>query len=652
MSENTRVAAFDYYQHYLNSQAESCGSYTVEEELSLTETRHKIKLLVIQFLYTCLPQERFRYAEFQNLIIQSSAMEFFDPIKAAESFGNLEKYIILLCIMPWKLEFHQIKKYGGFYQTKIEAHLRNADTILKLIGFNEITAGLLTFTPGSNNMLPYIAFECLVAAEECRILETISSNPFEKEISISKIVQVRQTTSGSPEVVIRVIEGKYGKSVIKTTGIAENVIDARRSFQTDEKRNSPGFASTEPFRSKLQNYMQTAKKLSTDPGDDIPYIDEGVGVKDSNYTPINLDEQILASLKMVEGKDNKTVINHENLSQCLKPSQEWNFVREGLEKNYGKQYFEGPRGDLLENQLPERHNMGVNEPAYVKLYAQKQDPGYVNSETANQFKKDFKVQHQQEFSPSSQAFSESKDSAYGTYGTVSTSAMYPPSFNEQMRRRGNAPQGQVTDTVLTKSTGISPVSTGLYAKTEPVLRKSTVDESNAQRQYNTQPYYRAPVYANATPVAAENMDNIQKYKRSSAPSAPARPMPDPVQYLPVVNTGLKNVPVSRSYTETTQRNTTDSSRMSSSVNIPPVKSNGAFAKTNWSCPHCTYFNENKLDVCEMCSKSRDSQTEMDSPPLAGHSSRICEQCTLENERNSVTCHACGHHLNNGLQTVI
>ncbi|XP_045191608.2 uncharacterized protein LOC123548422 [Mercenaria mercenaria] len=649
-------AAHELYLKCLGTQSDITAADGYDLEQKVVELRNEMRMLILQFLCNCMPQERFKFQEFPNIILQSSSMEFFEPIKASEAFTNLESYIILLCIMPWKQEFHQIKKYGGFYQTKIESHLKNADSIFKLIGFNETSAGLLVLSHSTKlEFLQYVAFECFVASTECHITENVWRRVFDRGLTITGVVQIRQQNRGTEDDVVALIELKYGKSVIK--GISENVVDSRIIQEADEKRSIlSGQSLTDPFRNKLENYMQKAKKLSD--FEDIPFIDEGV--KENEYTPINLDEQILASLQLVEGKNVSPAVS-EISTPGLKASQEWSFVREGLEKNYGKKYFEGPRKDILENE-PEIKPHSSKQGKYVKVLVENPDPGYVNSDVSRQLKK---IAHQHELG-NNPLYSVSKDSDYAT-GTGSE-AFFPPtidSSSQSMRTRGNR---QVTDTILTKGSGVHypAPDANRYSKTEPILRRQQVPVEqiqNAYNPYNTQSHQARQTYGytNANSGLAGNMDNIQKYqKRTSAPLVQTEKV-DPTKFLPVV-TSEPMLSGTRSFSEVTKRNTADGMVRPGSRtihNMPqqniPVQTKNLMTQNTvnpqWACPYCTYFNNPLTDVCEMCSKSRDPNMEIDSPPCAGYTSRICDQCTLENEKGSMNCHACGHELSR-TQTVV
>lgn len=652
-------AAHRLYLEYLKVRSDFTGTYSFDQEQNILECREKIRMIILQFLCTCLPQERFKFPEFPNLILQSASMEFFEPIKAAEAFCNLESYISLLCIMPWKQEFHQIKKYGGFYQTKIASHLKNADIILKLVGFNEVSTELLVLTQNTEiELLQFVAFECFVASNECRILENIWSRVFDRGLNITNVVQIRQQNRGSGDEIVLLIESKYGKSLLKVAN--ENVADSRKIQQVDDYSALPAQALTDKFRNKLEKHLEKAKKLSD--FEDIPFIDEGAG-KENEYTPIDLDEQILASLQLVEGKDTTQSRRNDSSTVGLKASQEWSFVREGLAKCYGEQYFEGPRKDILEKE-PEIKPHVSKEGKYVKVYAEKPDPGYVNTDVARQLKKDGELKALNLDLNKSPMFCESKDSDYVT--ASSRSAYYPPtledSFSQPMRSRGVPGKRQVTDTVITKAGSPYYQTAGnRYAKTAPILRRAPVEEVVYFPHQTHPPYQQALGNENLSHSGNVSMDNIKKYqKRVSAPLI-SREKIDPIQFLPAV-TSAPALSAARSYNNASRRNTTDGIapiHVKTIHNIPQnniavqgdLLTEQTQVNPQWACPFCTFFNSPLTDICEMCSKSRDPNIEIDSPPCAGHSSRICGQCTLENEKDSVNCHACGHLLK-GTQTVV
>lgn len=107
MSE-TRREAYSRYAKLFAFQEQNVGN-GVDEEAWIFQEREQIKLQAIQFLCTCHPNERFIHKEIPFIIQRSASMKSFDPRKASGAFRTLENYIALLCLMPWKSEFHSLK---------------------------------------------------------------------------------------------------------------------------------------------------------------------------------------------------------------------------------------------------------------------------------------------------------------------------------------------------------------------------------------------------------------------------------------------------------------------------------------------------------------------------------------------------------------
>lgn len=113
--------AVQSYCSYLHCRATYVSSiYSFDAEQQMNQQRANAEILVLQFLCACLPQKRFIFPRFANIIMESSSRDNFELAKLSEAFVNLENYVVLLCIMPWKQEFHQIQvrlvKYY-FYKT-------------------------------------------------------------------------------------------------------------------------------------------------------------------------------------------------------------------------------------------------------------------------------------------------------------------------------------------------------------------------------------------------------------------------------------------------------------------------------------------------------------------------------------------------------
>nr|XP_027201810.1 uncharacterized protein LOC113795787 [Dermatophagoides pteronyssinus] len=61
----------------------------------------------------------------------------------------------------------------------------------------------------------------------------------------------------------------------------------------------------------------------------------------------------------------------------------------------------------------------------------------------------------------------------------------------------------------------------------------------------------------------------------------------------------------------------------------------------WSCQSCTYVNDECVEICQMCHRSRTKGNES-TPLITG--GRQCNKCTLVNNKNDKFCTACGTSL--------
>jgi len=94
-------------------------------------------------------------------------------------------------------------------------------------------------------------------------------------------------------------------------------------------------------------------------------------------------------------------------------------------------------------------------------------------------------------------------------------------------------------------------------------------------------------------------------------------------------------------------------------------SSSSSAHARWECHACTYLNKARVDICEMCGKSRNSPLPPPATSANGVAGRAasngfddvldgggggggdviaCQKCTLENDRRLKVCEACGASL--------
>lgn len=531
--------------------------------------------------------------------------------------------------------FVLFQKYGGFYQTKVESHLANTASLFHLIGFSEISEGLLRMhSPQSLQALLLVAFECFIASVECWIIESIWKQTLSSGICFLEIVNLRSQRVGNVADLVNWITLKYKPSNLEgalepnVTFVAEK--GKRPSFERkmDSTQVPLKGTSTDPYRKKLYEAIKSVQNIDVN-DTDIPFMDDFP--KQPDYTEGNFDEHLLESMRMVGEKQNKK----EPKSEVTRGSKEWDFVTEGLEGQYGKKYYDGPREDILKEKSG----------GYVQLVAKDPNvptPVYVNSpvDPVMDFTKERK--HFIKSSPDDSLYTSvanySQQTAEDTEPIVHAKGMnpavtFPP---------GHLYNGQ-TDVRLTHS--------------EPIAKRYSAPPPQAHTIPYKTPYALVQNPPSYFPPTKTDRNNIQKLlKQSSVSAVPKQQILNTEQSFPQSNSSSgfhsrSEVISNRNMPDSIVHSPVSRTLSQAHAVLAHVNDGNDLSDTNkWSCTYCTYINEKKNIVCAMCSKSREC-VDTDSPPQAGHTSKVCSQCTLENEKDAELCSACGSMLQK-TQTVV
>eukprot|EP00095_Tigriopus_kingsejongensis_P011905 maker-scaffold111_size354240-snap-gene-2.28 protein:Tk11905 transcript:maker-scaffold111_size354240-snap-gene-2.28-mRNA-1 annotation:"protein tamozhennic" len=160
-----------------------------------------------------------------------------------------------------------------------------------------------------------------------------------------------------------------------------------------------------------------------------------------------------------------------------------------------------------------------------------------------------------------------------------------------------------------------------------------------------------------SPLSLEERELLQQIQRTQlASSKPMDPGQPPVDEVDAVhrrfrrNSGDRQRDSSRRQSHNPEKRR--SSRHSRPLSPPDVNDGPQPAKDVWQCYACTYSNPLKVEVCEMCGKSRNSPDLMSTSHATspGDSSTdqeetvACQKCTLLNDRKLKVCEACGASL--------
>lgn len=333
------------------------NKYRKEEE-DPRPTKHlmlSIFQIILEYLTLCKPEEKFSFHEFHKILNLSSTECDFSLEKASKAFERLEFYLVTIWKNSWKPEFKRMRKYCGFYQTKIESHLKKSEEVFKLIGYVESADCLVLNRRLNQDVVLSVGFECIVASIECHLVSKIIGR-LDSPLRPCDVFTWRQKYSGGEEEFVTLLNGNKKDPVLKSSSGSEYRND------TEVDHNSVTFS----------------------PGHrDIPFIDddadghreyEHVG---PNFEEGTLDDHLMASLKLVS----KEKVKVEE-PPPKKGSDEWSYVTESLKKRYGEEYNWGTRGDILqpEQLIPQQTQDSRNDKNEVqKRITRKESSSYRDS---------------------------------------------------------------------------------------------------------------------------------------------------------------------------------------------------------------------------------------------------------------------------------
>ncbi|KAL8589982.1 hypothetical protein ACOMHN_007008 [Nucella lapillus] len=155
------------------------GEYHRQGNNLSQEKQASISTAISKLIRTSLLQQggsaSFKYVPFLHVIQRTVGANRFQGNQAAMAFLTLEKYMVLLAQQPWKREFWVLKIYGGYFCTKVRAHLEGAEEILQLVGFVPEEGAtscqrLILYEAPDTKVALNIAFDCQVASLECQYI--------------------------------------------------------------------------------------------------------------------------------------------------------------------------------------------------------------------------------------------------------------------------------------------------------------------------------------------------------------------------------------------------------------------------------------------------------------------------------------------------
>ena len=98
---------FKKYKDSLSAMAENVAFN--ENDENVNQKRRGIFISVYDILVNGVGEKWCIHNEFIVCIEESKKREGFRPAKASEAFYHIENYILLILLMPWKMEYRKIK---------------------------------------------------------------------------------------------------------------------------------------------------------------------------------------------------------------------------------------------------------------------------------------------------------------------------------------------------------------------------------------------------------------------------------------------------------------------------------------------------------------------------------------------------------------
>lgn len=613
---------FKKYKDLLHEMAEDVAFS--ENDETVKQKRRGVYISVYDILVNEVGAQWCIHKEFIFCIEESKKREGFRPDRASEAFYHIEHYILLILLMPWKMEYRKIKKYSGFYQNAIENVLSGIESILKLVGFIELEPGILSLTKIPNiEGLKYIAFECFVSSALFKIMEESMEKARLSRDSKSKVMYAET----------RLPNGNTGKYTAQRATNESDGVKSSVPIKTVTNKSDIDRASTEDHRTRLLEHMKQAQKLagSETVSTDFPFMDD-VMKQSMEFEEGTLEDHVKASLQLVENNESTPTAYVEPQPRNVSASQEWSFVHEGLKEKFGNQYFDGPRKNILDSD-----DKDIQSDRIVKHKPDLRPVKFGDNPWQGKIHKPSRQLTEGHFKMAS-----AYDSAYQS----GIAAQFPPSIpSERMLSRSASagyPKKFDTDIVIKKT------NQGAFSKTAPILRRTsapvkqeTKDLSESLvRQFGNLQIDKGNVQGADT--LKRELNDLSKGTGSGKGLGSSK-----VPISSMISSGLgeslnsrSNIGKSIGQGAPVARNDFDGLGTTSQTQIP----------NSWHCANCTYLNDCSSNVCIMCSKTRDGNLDTDLPSV-GSTSKICDKCTFENDCSATLCQVCGNTLK-GSQTVV
>lgn len=590
------------------------GYLELEESPEKIKQREKLEECIAEFLFLASHRGKFVFAETEDVLYRSAAFKKdFSGYKAAPGWNALQMYAANLLTQPWRREYRQIKTYCGFYKHQIEANLLGAETMFEAMGYKHVGSGVLVLDgPICPDKVSNISRDCLVAYVECQILKHIweeVSPVF--NISWLDVLEHRAAYPGNIDHCIRSIKIKYNsKHPLRSTRASPHDNGAQLSSQSSVCNNLMPMLNGQSYAAALAGHNHVSLSAPVVVPTVPYYVSHANGCINNlpygyatypGQVPV-VKQPLLPSIPTQNGyyyngapmmPSTAPVVPYPiPTAQLIELDSRngYDVIDDGMSSRTRRSRLSSSNGTL------ENDRGGRNEAVGKNGFAS--GPEDSRQDVEENWDYVYKNLERQGYS---------KD--LGERGDVLGLTV------SDRQRKHNKESKKV------KATNLDDALNSLTVSDRPLKMTEALEQMNANKVTEKIPpkerrNSQGSSYENVNPT-----ETVKQPPKSSGKSAT-------LKHATLVSTkvSVKEIP------EATVPK----------ITLPPELRKAKVSVQKWECKSCTYLNDLTKDICEMCSKSRnidtDQRMEVGGPE--------CSTCTLVNPRSAKLCQACGNDLKN------
>ncbi|KAI5744661.1 hypothetical protein M8J76_004204 [Diaphorina citri] len=585
------------------------------------EYEHELGALIQEFLSIVPHNCKFHFMETTQVHKHSVlANPDFSPFKLANAWMAMSKYASNLLYQPWRKEFTIIKLYSGFYKHKIEPVLLGGQAILELMGYRETQPGQLELLEAIDaDKVRVVALDALLAMVECQVLRIIHEDVCKElnNVTWKDIVEAREMYTGTPEMIAKKLISKFYQ-----------IRHCRSNSYGAACSNYPIPAPCNGYASSMPMHPTGYMPSTNINGYYCQHYGHNVPVNYTCNVPsgklIDLDPPVY---RTPDSYSRSPLTSSDEIqpstSGMAKPREEsWAYVLDTLDRpstssNNSKKYSTTSNGERYSG---DHYN------------------GNSNGDTISYGNRDVSHSHR-DLSHSNRDISHSnRDISYGNRDISHSNRDVSHSSRDIGRIHEGLKSLRLEEMVpATAPLHVDDIDVGDSVKYRTKDERYHRDREYPREGKTLERHRRESEREREREFRRRERDMMEKVKdmRKSVSISPD------MQYESEVDSRARVEEATGHQYAGLRVNLTPENINRKSSSKSSEASNGTSG--SWICEFCTYSNKGKKEICEICSKSRNSAMEIKPLESGG---RQCPKCTLVNEKEAIQCEACEESLDN------